>query len=143
MKNATPIQDQYNLLTKLLERTRWQLEGQCEDIDCDKYIYKNYLKKKIHHSLEHSFSCIPGLKRDFAAIRKLLEEKKFKKLRYKKCIVCKKAMDTLDEKNTHTSFIAIHLSGKGKWKGYEAKIYQTHKPCKKKLETPDGFKKFL
>ena len=84
---------------------------------------------------------MPKLKKDYNAIMALLSDKKFKKLRYENCPICKKEMDKLDNRNPLTSFTAIKPKGVGKFKGYEMRIKRTHKKCQKKLKTPEGFKK--
>ena len=140
MKNKS-LKDQYFLLTEILDSVKWQLEGGCEDIDCDRYIYKNCLKKSIKPVLEHNLSCMPKLKTDYNALVALLSDKKFKKLRYEKCQICKKEMDKLDNKNPLTSFMAIKPKSVGRLKGYEMRIKRTHKKCQKKLKTPEGFRR--
>src|SRR3989344_3678814 len=97
-------QDEYYLLTEKLEEIIWALEGSCNDIDCDKYIYKNLLKKKYKPVLKHSYSCTPKLKREKEAAMGLLSLKKFRKFRYKKCKVCNKKLDSLGKDFTIVSF---------------------------------------
>lgn len=142
-KKFGSVKDQYWLLTDLLDNTKWQLEGDCEDIDCNRYIYLDSMKRKsVCTVLDHKFSCVPKLKRDYKSIMGLLSEKKFRKLRYKKCDVCAKLLDTLNNKNPITTFIAKKLSGKGKIKGFECKMFRTHKQCKKMLKVPEGFRRW-
>ena len=140
---TTNIRYQYYLLTGLLDSVKWQIKGGCEDIDCDKYIYLDCMKKSKRVTvLKHKFSCIPKLKRDYKAIIELLDDKKFRKLRYKKCPVCHRLLDSLSDYNPLKSFISKTPKGTGKFKGYEMRIYQTHKRCKKKLKVPEGFRYF-
>ena len=40
--------EEYLLLTEKLETIEWALEGSCDDIDCDKYMYKDLLKININ-----------------------------------------------------------------------------------------------
>ena len=37
---------EYSSLKKNLEEITWALEGRCNDIDCDKYAYRDLLKKR-------------------------------------------------------------------------------------------------
>ena len=80
--------DEYFLLIEKLEEIIWALEGSCNDIDCDKYTYKNLLRKKYKPVLEHNFSCMPKLRREKEAAMHLLSLNKFRKFRYKKCGIC-------------------------------------------------------
>lgn len=136
------VMNQYYLLIELLDSIKWQFDGQCEDIDCDKYLYRNCLKKKYKPALEHNFSCMPKLKRNHQAVMDLLSDKKFRKLRYKKCQVCKLKLDTLDDRNPISTFKSQRLTT-GRFKGYQIKTYRTHKHCQKKLKPPEGFEPFL
>ena len=136
-----PVKSQYYLLVDFLDRTKWQLRGDCEDIDCDKYIYRTSLKKH-HPTLEHSYSCFPSLQRQLQSLMALLSDKKFKRFRFKRCEVCANPLDTLDDKNPFSSFIEIEPKKKGKFKGYEFKSFRTHPRCRKLLPTPQGFKAF-
>src|SRR3989338_3649896 len=85
--------EEYYILTDKLEEIEWSLEGKCNDIDCDKYMYKDLLKKRYRPVLEHNFSCMEKLRRDKSTIMKMLSDKKYKRHRYKKCAVCKKSLD--------------------------------------------------
>ena len=85
--------DEYFLLTEKLEEIDWALDGKCDDIDCDKYMYKDLLKKKYKPVLEHKFSCLEKLKQNKEAVLRILSQKKFKRFRYIKCHVCKKYID--------------------------------------------------
>ncbi|MEK6827962.1 MAG: hypothetical protein AABX78_01300 [Nanoarchaeota archaeon] len=131
--------DEYYLLTKKQEEIDWALGGSCNDIDCDKYMYKSLLKKKYKPVLKHSYSCIPKLKREKEAIMRLLSLKKFKKFRYKKCEVCNLKLDSLGKEYTIVSFTRPVIS-KGK-KVYEYKGFRVHKRCKNKVITPEGWQK--
>ena len=87
--------DEYYVLTEKLEEITWALDCSCNDIDCDKYMYKDMLKKRYKPILKHSYSCIPKLKREKEAVMRLFSLKKFNKFRYKKCNVCSKKLDSL------------------------------------------------
>ena len=89
------IKDEYYLLTEKLEEIEWALDGKCDDIDCDKYMYKDLLKKKYGPVLEHNFSCMKKLESEKQTIMRLLSNKKYNSLRYIKCPVCKSKVDKL------------------------------------------------
>jgi len=131
--------DEYYLLTEKLEEINWALDSKCNDIDCDKYMYKELLKKRYKPVLEHNFSCIERLKRDKATIMRMLAHRKYKRYRYKKCAVCKKLLDKLNEKNKIIGFTRPSLANNKyfEWKGVWA-----HKNCKSKVKIPEGWKKF-
>ena len=131
--------DEYYVLTDKLEEITWALGGSCNDIDCDKYMYKNLLKKKYKPVLKHSYSCIPVLKLEKEAVMRLLSLKKFKKFRFKKCAVCSLKLDSLGKNFTIVSFTRpIKRNGK---KFYEYKGIHVHKKCKNKVTTPKGWKR--
>ena|SRR3989344_8271694 len=131
--------EEYFILTEMLEETDWALEGECNDIDCDKYMHKNLLKKKYKPVLEHNFSCLNKLKKEKTTILRLLSQKKFKKYRYTRCNVCKKYIDRLYSKNTIVSFTRQSKENKNwnEWKGI-----WSHNRCKSKVEIPNGWKRF-
>ena len=131
--------DEYYFLTERFDEITLALEGKCNDIDCDKYIYKDLLKKKYKPVLKHKFSCIESLKRDKAAIMRLLSNKKYKKYRFEKCSVCKKEIDKLNEKSVIVSFTRpSKINSKyTQWEGVWA-----HKICSSKIKIPKGWKKF-
>lgn len=131
--------DEYFFLTEKLEEINLAFKGECDDIDCDKYIYKDILKKRYKPVLEHNFSCMDKLKRDKNAVMRLLSQKKFNKHRYQKCSVCKKKVDKLDEKNTIVSFTRPSLRSKNacEWNGL-----WVHSKCSKKVKIPKGWKRF-
>ncbi|MBI2499822.1 hypothetical protein HYV88_06265 [Candidatus Woesearchaeota archaeon] len=133
------IRDEYYLLTEKLEEIQLGLEGKCNDIDCDKYIYKDLLKKKYKPVLKHNFSCIDSLKREKVAVLRLLSQKRFKKYRYTKCNVCKNMLDRLGNKSTIVSFTKPAKRNKGyhEWKGI-----WTHKKCQSKVKITKGWDKF-
>ena len=131
--------DEYYFLTEQLEEVNWALEGQCNDIDCDKYMYKELLKKKYKPVLEHSFSCIESLKREKAAIMRLLSQKKYKKYRITGCNVCKKNLDKLDEKNIIVSFTR---PSQRNTKHHKWDCFWVHKRCSSKVKVPEGWKRF-
>jgi len=92
------------LLREKLDEINWALEGSCNDIDCNKYMYKDLIKKKFKPVLEHNYSCMSKLKGEKEAVMRLLSQSKFRELRYKKCKVCKKNLDKLSDKNNIVSF---------------------------------------
>ncbi len=131
--------DEYHILIEKLEEITWALDGSCNDIDCDKYMYTELLKKKYKPVLKHSYSCIPKLKREKEAVMRLLSLKKFRQLRYKKCEVCGRKADSLGKYHTIVSFTR-HVEYKGK-KVYEYKGIQAYKKCKHKVSIPIGWQK--
>ncbi len=132
---------QYYILVDKLEEITWALEGHCNDIDCDHYMYKNLLKKKFRPVLEHSYSCMPSLKRDKEALFRLLSLRKFKKFRYKRCHVCNKNLDSLGDSYTIATFTKPVIVHGKKW--YEHKGYPVHKRCKRRVAIPDGWNKMF
>jgi len=131
--------DEYYLLTEKLEETDWALDGSCNDIDCDKYMYKSLLKTKYKPVLKHSYSCSSKLKREKEAVMRLLSLKKFKKFRYKKCSVCNRYVDSLGKDSLIVSFTRP-ATFKGK-KVSEYKGIYVHKKCKYKVKVPAGWQK--
>lgn len=129
-------QDEYYLLTEQLDEIEWALDGQCDDIDCDQYMYRELLKKKHKPVLEHSFSCMEKLKRDKAALLRLLSLKRFRKYRFTKCAVCKKSIDTLHKKNTIVSYTRPADEGY-----FEVKLDYVHGSCEKRFRIPKGWEK--
>src|SRR3989344_278389 len=91
------IKEEYYLLTEKLDEIEWALDGKCDDIDCNKYIYKDLLKKKYRPVLEHNFSCMKKLKSEKQTIMRLLSYKKYNYLRYIECPVCRSKVDKLGE----------------------------------------------
>lgn len=131
--------EEYDILEKKLEEVTWALEGSCDDVDCDKYTYKDLLKKKYKPVLEHGFSCLPNLKREKEALMRLLSLKKFKKFRYKKCSICQKRLDSLGKSYTIVSFLRpLEFNGR---KAYEYKGIAVHKSCKKRVLIPLGWER--
>ena len=65
--------EEYYVLTDKLEETEWAIEGKCNDIDCDKYLYKDLLKKKYEPVLKHNFSCIKKLKSGSASTHAIVQ----------------------------------------------------------------------
>ena len=131
--------DEYYFLTDKLDEVSWAIKGECNDIDCDKYIYKDLLKKKYHPVLEHSFSCMKKLKREKEAILRILSQKKYKKYRFEKCNVCKRYLDKLSNKNKIVSFTKRIKENKKvcyRWDGVWA-----HRKCSLKVKIPAGWKK--
>lgn len=133
--------EEYYFLTEKLEEINWALEGQCNDMDCDKYMYKDLLKKKYKPVLKHNFSCIKQLRNEKEAVLRILSQRKYHKYRCKKCGVCKKELDTLSDKNVIVSFtkpVKNDKLGSSQWRGVWA-----HKKCSLKVKIPRGWKKFL
>jgi len=131
--------EEYYFLTDKLEEVDWAIKGECNDIDCDRYIYKDLLKKRYKPVLTHSFSCIKKLKAEKEAVLRILSQNKYKKYRYIKCSVCGKNLDKLNEKNKIVSFTKqININGKvyHEWDGVWA-----HKRCSSRVKTPVGWKK--
>lgn len=131
--------EEYYVLTEKLEEITWALDGSCNDIDCDKYMYKMVLKKKYKPVLNHSYSCTPKLKREKEALIRLLSLKKFRKFRYKKCVVCNRFVDSLGKDSLIISFTRP-ATFKGK-KVSDYKGIHVHKKCKYKVEVPAGWQK--
>ena len=132
--------EEYYVLTEKLDELTWALEGKCNDIDCNKYMYKELLRKKYKPILEHNFSCRTKLKREKDAVMRLLTLKKFKKFRYKNCDICKRQLDSLGEKYSIVSFTKpIKHDGK---LFYEWKGISVHRECRKRVKTPEGWTKF-
>jgi len=129
---------EYQVLTERLEEIRWAIDGDCDDIDCDKYAHRNLLKKKYKPVLEHNYSCMKKLNTDEAALLRLLSLKKFRKYRYKKCNVCRRIVDSLDKKGIIVSFTRPSKTHKG---GSEWHGVWTHRKCASKVKTPKGWKK--
>ena len=57
-------EDEYYFLIEKLEEVDWAIKGECDDIDCNKYVYKSLLKKGYRSVLEHNFSCVKKLKHE-------------------------------------------------------------------------------
>ncbi len=131
--------NEYYLLTEKLEEIVFALEGKCNDIDCDKYMYKQMLKQKYKPILEHNFSCIKSLKRDKAAIMRLLSQSQFKRYRYVKCYICQRIMDKLSKNNTIVCFTRISAVNK---KLHELNMVRVHNNCKRKVKIPKGWNQF-
>ncbi len=132
------IRDEYYVLTENLDEIDWALDGNCNDIDCDHYMHKDLLKKKYKPVLKHGYSCVKGLRRDRAAVMRLLSMKKFRKYRFEKCAVCKKLLDKLDKHNKIVGFTKPIMGSKYvRWEGV-----WTHKGCASKFKVPEGWKRF-
>ncbi len=132
--------DEYFVLTEKLEEIDWALEGKCNDIDCDKYMYADLLKKRYKPTLEHNFSCMKKLKIEKKSLIRILSQNKYKKYRYIKCPICKKDIDKLD--NNHSKVVSFTRPSKNNKKYHEWKGVWTHNTCSKKVKTPIGWKKF-
>jgi len=131
--------EEYYFLTEKLQEIEAALEGSCNDIDCDKYIYKYCLKKRYKPVLKHGFSCIPSLKREKEAIMRIVSLPRYKKYRYLKCSVCGRKLDSLGKEYSIVSFTRPCTKDKG-YVEYNG-IY-AHKKCKRKVAVPDGWKKW-
>ena len=130
------IKEEYYLLTDHLDEFNQALDGDCDDVDCDKYLFREYLKKRFKPLLEHGFSCIEGLKRQKAVLMRLVSLPKYKRFRFKKCPVCKNEMDKLGEDYMITCFTEPTEKKK---KYYKMEIRSSHTKCKSKLNAPKGF----
>lgn len=136
---AQKSREEYGFLTEKLDEVNWALQGDCNDIDCNKYLYKNLLKKKFKPILKHSYSCMEKLMREKDAILRLLSQKKFKEYRFERCYVCKRLLDKLNDKNKVVMF--SKKSEKNK-KYYEIKLFGIHGKCESKVKTPEGWEKY-
>ena len=131
------VRDEYFLLTDKVEEINAALEGYCDDIDCDKYTYRDLLKKKYKPVLEHNFSCIDKLNREKSAVMRLLSLDKFKRFRYEKCSVCNKQVDKLSDTSTIVSFTRpVPDRNAYEWNGLHV-----HKKCEKSVTIPEGWNK--
>lgn len=133
---ANKNKEEYYFLTDRLDEITWALEGQCNDIDCDKYMYKDILKKKYKPVLEHNFSCVKKLKMEKEIIMRILSQNKYKRYRYIKCYVCHISLDKLNEKNKIVSFTRKMDKGYSQWNGF-----WIHNKCNKKVKIPKGWEK--
>ena len=136
-KNIEQSSNEYFYLINQLDIINNYLTGNvCDDIDCDRYMYKDCLKKH-RPILEHKFSCFPMLKRDRDSLMRILSLPKYKRFRYCKCAVCGKIVDKLGK--------YFHIEGYTK-KCEDSSCYHwdssyMHKGCKKKFKIPKGWKK--
>ena len=130
--------DEYYFLTDKLDEVSWAIKGECNDIDCNKYLYKDLLKKKYKPVLEHNFSCMNKLKREKEAILRLLSQKKYRKFRFERCNVCKKFLDKLNEKNKIVSF-TCPLPANEKY--HKWNCTWVHGKCSSKVKIPAGWKR--
>src|SRR3989344_2301141 len=96
--------EEYYLLTEKLQEIDVALEGNCNDIDCDKYLYKYCLKKRYKPVLKHGFSCTPSLKREKEAVMRIVSLPRYSKFRYGKCAVCGIKFDSLSNEFAIVSF---------------------------------------
>jgi hypothetical protein len=136
-KKIDPIKNEFYFLTDKLDEINSALDGNCNDIDCDKYIYKDCLKKRYKPVLEHGFSCISFLKREKEAVMGILSLTRYKKYRYIKCNVCGKVLDRLGKEFSIESFTRPYKD-KG---SFEYQGIYIHKKCKNNVSTPKGWKK--
>lgn len=130
--------EEYYLLAEKLEEINAALEGHCNDIDCDKYLYKYCLKKRYKPVLKHGFSCIPPLKREKEAMMRIVSLPRYSKFRYVKCAVCGKKLDSLGNEFAIVSF--TRPSGDKGYVGYKG--VDVHKKCKRNVTVPEGWKKW-
>ena len=131
--------EEYYFLTDRLEEVEWAIGGKCNDIDCDHYMYKDLLKKKYKPVLNHGFSCMKKLRVEKEIVLRLLSQNKYKIYRFEKCVVCKKVLDKLNDKNEIVSFTKkINKDGKTY---YEWKGVWTHKKCSSKVKILLGWSK--
>jgi len=128
-------EDEYYFLTEKLEEINWALDGKCNDIDCDHYMYKELLKKNVKFVLEHNFSCVETLKKEKKALLRILSHKKYYRLRYVVCDVCKKRVDSLSNEYDIVMFT------KPEGENYRVESQKGHKKCRPKIKVPDGWKK--
>ena len=126
------------VLSDLRERVIWQIEGSCEDANCDKYIYLDLFKKKYKPILEHSYSCMPSLKRELATFNSVLSLSRYKKYRFQPCDICKKPYDDL---GYDAAPIIGFIAKEAKNNFYEWRSVHTHAKCRRFVKTPEGFKK--
>ncbi len=127
--------EEYYFLLEKLEEVTFALKGSCNDIDCDKYIYRDLLHKKYKPTLHHSFSCMKKLQIEKEVIFRIISQKKYEKFRYKICPICKKRLDSISDKS-----VIIALTKQSSVNNYyELKTIWTHKLCKKKFIIPLGW----
>ncbi|MBI2628689.1 hypothetical protein HYW74_01240 [Candidatus Pacearchaeota archaeon] len=131
--------DEYYFLTEKLDEIEWALEGKCNDIDCNKYMYKDLLKKRYKPVLEHNFSCVKKLKIDKLAIMGILSQQRYKPFRYTKCHVCGINLDKLNKNNKIVGFTRKIIEKKNNY--YEWKGFWVHCNCEKKVKIPVGWNK--
>jgi len=127
--------EEYYFLTEKLQEIDAALEDNCNDIDCDKYMYKYCLKKSYKPVLKHGFSCIPSLKREKEAIMRIVSLPRYKKYRYVKCAVCGRELDSLGKEYRIVSFMRPSCLNEGY---FEYQGIYVHKKCKRKVAVPDG-----
>jgi hypothetical protein len=136
-KKIDSKKEEFYFLTVKLDEINAALKGNCNDIDCDRYIYKDCLRKKYKPVLEHGFSCIPSLKREKEAVMGILSLSRYKKYRYERCNVCGKILDILGKEFAIVSFTRPCKDRKA----FEYQGIQVHKRCKDKVNTPEGWEK--
>jgi|SRR3989344_4021640 len=129
--------EEYYLLRDFLDEINFALKDQCNDIDCDHYVYKELLKKKYRPVMEHRFSCIDSLNRQQDALLRLLSLKRFRKFRYEKCRVCQKKLDTLSDDATIVAFTKPTENRKF----YRYESVRAHRKCSQLVKIPKGWKK--
>src|SRR3989344_5894391 len=123
------IAEEYSYLTYRLDVVTWALKGECDDIDCNKYIHRDELRKDCKPVLEHNYSCMDHLKRERNALLRILSQKRYRKERYEQCVVCKKDVDQLDDRSVLTAF-SRHSRRNPKYS--EIKFVRSHKACSRK-----------
>jgi hypothetical protein len=132
--------DEYFLLNERLDEVERAVRGECNDIDCDKYLYKDFLKKRYKPVLEHTFSCMKKLKSEKKIILRILSQKKYSKYRYTKCIVCNKKLDKLDNNKNMIVLFTKLSEFKGKICS-ELRTDRVHKKCERIVNPPKGWNK--
>lgn len=156
--------EEYYFLTDKLEEVEYALKGECNDIDCDKYVYRALLKKKCKPVLKHSFSCIRSLKMEKDALMRILSLSRYNKFRFKKCEVCKRKLDLLGVDCTIVGFTRPDKQARAskghtispnssrpkandillktkKEKYFEFNSVYTHKKCRRKFVIPKGWER--
>ena len=114
----------YWILNEILENCNDIINNECDDIDCKKFKYAKELRKP-YDIIDH-VSCIKKAKSEKEIILEFLKEKRFEGLRYEKCCICKKKLDTLSKEH----HIEMILNKAGKYS--EAHFFSMHAKCKKK-----------
>ncbi len=129
--------EEYYFLTNRLEEINNALEGFCNDVDCDEYLYRYCIKKKYKPVLNHKSSCIPSFKREKEALMRILSLSRYKKFRYEKCAVCGKKLDSVGNDFAVTGFIRPYKDHGS----FEYKGIHIHKKCERKVIVPEGWEK--
>jgi hypothetical protein len=140
MKQETQDQevaDEYHYLTNRLDTVKVAIEGSCDDIDCDQFIYKDILIDECGPVLNHQSSCMQHLHKEHAALMRILSMQRYAQERYRSCDVCQDQLDTLGEEYTIVGYMQ-EIQGE---EVYEYRSYCVHAGCKMEVRIPDGWKK--